>query len=270
MNYMKTLMIAALLGLTLTTSAFADGKRHGKGPGHGDDQAGNFKNHFGLSDSCWNVFLAAVAAQDTTHDSTSVNVTLIDSSFDANTATIDSLRNLLDSLQDHKGRRADSVKAQISGIMMQIKGLVRVNDSLKRLTVELIEDNKALFDTTMQNCGRIVRDSGKGHDNDNDSTDVGDTTHVHGPHHALIVGRISPNPSSVGGTLNIDITLAADADVTLTVSTLLGTPVKTVDLGTVTAGSHTETLDLSGISAGSYLLSISIGTQTESRMIKIK
>ena len=272
---MKILLIAFFIALMVSASAFADGKHHGKGPGHGDDESGNFKNHFGLSDSCWNAFLSAVSAKDT------VDYSSIGTTFSANTATIDSLRNFLDSLFDHRGRRNDSTKLQMKGLISRIRSLVIQNDSLKKLTVKIVTNNFALFDSTRDNCGKMVRDTLKGkdkdddHDNDHDSTDVrdtthfGDTTHVHG-HHALTVGRISPNPAQLGATLNIDIAVTADIDVILTVSSLIGTQVKQVDLGIVTAGKHTETLDLSGISSGSYILSIQAGTTIESRMIKIK
>jgi hypothetical protein len=282
MKNIKTLTVIFVFGAVLYGAAYSHEKDHGRGPGNGGDEAGDFKNHFGLSDSCWNVFIGLASKRDTM-----INYNAIQTAFTKNTATIDSLRNLLDSLFEHQGRLPDSTVKKILSIISEIRTLVVLDDSLKRVTVDIVTDNIGLFDSTLRNCGKPMRDTTR----DNDSTETGDTIHVHHGdedsthlHHGdkgdstdthssqnmLIVSRIWPNPSQAGGTINLDITLTQGEDVKLTVTNQLGIAVKTVDLGTIASGEHTETLDLSGISAGSYILSIRAGTETDSRMIKVR
>jgi len=82
------------------------------------------------------------------------------------------------------------------------------------------------------------------------------------------LGRAYPNPAS--GNTRIDFTLDAAADVTFEVTSLTGSIVRSMDLGTQSAGTQRVNLDLAGLTAGMYTYTIIVDGARATRKLVIK
>jgi hypothetical protein len=208
------------------------GKGHGNPipPDHGT------RLHFGLSDSCWNIFLTQISASDAAGLAADQKI-IAD-----NQTQIDSLIKQLRSI---KGNLKDStVRAEMKALLMQINTLEKASNAAQKDYGTIIKNNMTALQAVRQGCGRPIHKGGAGD-----------------PTNGLQIGAIVPNPAPVGSTANLTITLAADEPVTITIGSAIamGAPAKQIFNGTLTAGTHTQSLDLTGLKAGVYMVTVQAG-----------
>jgi hypothetical protein len=240
MNSIKYAFLALLLSVSFASTSFAHEKEFEK------EHEGEFNHHHGLSDSCWNVFLSQLSAED------SATVQSYLDSIAKNDTTIDSLRRLIP-MTKGKGKAVKMLQAEI-------KALHKTNMALSKRIHAIIDANEELFEMVAEHCGQDTTEIG-------DTTNVGDTTGS--PHDSLIVKRLAPNPITVNGTMNLTIELGTPLNVTVTISDLNGNLVKSFALGTLPSGSQTIPLDLTGIPPGNYLVMIQAGSSVSTWLILI-
>ena len=82
------------------------------------------------------------------------------------------------------------------------------------------------------------------------------------------LGRAYPNPAT--GNTRVNFTLDAAAEVTFEVTTLTGAIVRSLDLGTQSAGTQRVNLDLAGLTAGMYTYTIVVDGARATRKLVIK
>lgn len=232
MNSIKYAFLALLLSVSFASTSFAHEKE--------------FDHHHGLSDSCWNVFLSQLSAED------SATVRNYLDSIAKNDAMIDSLHRLIP-MTKGKGKAVKMLQAEI-------KALHKTNIALSKRVHAIIDANEELFEMVAEHCGRDTTEIG-------DTTNVGDTTGS--PHDSLIVKRLAPNPINLNGTMSLVIELAVPMDVTVTINDLNGNVVKTFTLGTLPSGTQTIPLDLTGIPPGNYFVRIQAGATISTWLILI-
>lgn len=206
----------------------------------GGDHGGSTKGQFGLSDSCWNIFLAGISTSD-------AGLLAADQkTISANEVLIDTLMMQIRTLL--KGGAKDSAtRAAIKGLLAQIHSIEESSDSAQRNYALVIKANDSLLQSVRQNCGRTTHHGTAG-----------------GPGNGLSVSDIVPNPATANGTASITVTLTSDADVIIFISsaTAFGPPAKLIFNGMLTAGSNVETLNLSGLGTGAYIVTIQSGFTT--------
>src|ERR1043165_5628611 len=183
-------------------------------------QLNGFNQHFGLSDSCWGVFLSQLPGGDSSLGAYLDSVTSLDSQ-------IDSLQKLIPTL---KGKGVKELQAKI-------KALRDAEKDLWKKIHSILNANRALLVKVIDSCGNEV-----------DTTAPPDTTVVD----SLTIGDLVPNPAAVNTTANLTYTIMTDKTVTIGIYDQSGNLVKSFDLGTQTGGTHTPALDLSGLSPGGY------------------
>jgi len=63
---------------------------------------------------------------------------------------------------------------------------------------------------------------------------------------------VNPNPTS--GNLTLDFALETGADATISVHNMLGAQVMTLNLGTLTSGSHIQNIEMNDLASGAYII----------------
>ena len=205
------------------------------------------RGHFGLSDSCWNIFLTQISPAD------AAQLAADQKTISDNQAQIEALIKQIRAL---KGTKDSVTRAKIKSLMDQINGLMKANGAAMKDYASVIKKNDAILQSIRKDCGRHVH---KGSPGD--------------PTNGLTVTDIVPNPATAGSMPTVNITLTADAAVTITLSSATaaqGPPAKVLFNGTLTAGTHTQTLDLSGSAAGIYLVNITSGNQMVTKKLVIQ
>jgi len=215
----------------------------GKGkPGNGGPSTGgiNTKGQFGLSDSCWNIFLSEISK-------TSASQLAADQkTISADEAQIDTI---LKQVRSIKGSPKDStIRAEIKALLGKIGGIEKSMDSSLRDYASIIKANDSLLESIRQNCGRSIHHKGTAGD----------------PGSGLTATDIVPNPAPANGTASTTITLTADAEVIIFISSAVaqGPPSKLIFNGMLTAGTHVQQLNLTGLGTGAYLVTIQSGQTT--------
>lgn len=196
-------------------------------------------NQFGLSDSCWQVFLAQLSGDDSSFGDLYESAGTIDTQ-------IDSMMKLLPGL---RGKAVKNLQKQIIALRKQ---RIAVHKQLK----SILKANVGLLLDIRKHCGR-----------DTTITDTTDTTGGGGPDttggggpDTVTIG-LNPNPVLVGGSTNLTFTLAAPANVTVNVfSQTTATLVQTFSFPGLPAGPQALLLNLSSLPPGSYLIQVQAGT----------
>jgi Spy/CpxP family protein refolding chaperone len=215
------------------------------GPGPGDKGG---RGHFGLSDSCWNIFLTQISPAD------AAQLAADQQTVSDNQKKIEDLYKQIRSL---KGSAKDSsIRAQIKDLMDQIRTLLKSSGDAMKDFASIIRKNNDILQSIRKDCGR--HSTHKGNPGD--------------PTNGMTVGEITPNPTTPGGQASITITLTADAPVMISIgnATAQGPPAKIIFNGLLTAGAHTQTLDLTGIGPGMYLLTIQSGNEVITKKLVIQ
>lgn len=223
-----------------------DTGKGGPGTGGGTPDKGG-RGHFGLSDSCWNIFLTQISPAD------AAQLAADQQTISDNQKKIEDLYKQIRSL---KGNAKDSsVRAQIKALIDQIRTLLKSSGDAMKDYASIIRKNNAILQSIRKDCGRH---SHKGNPGD--------------PTNGLTTGEITPNPTTPGGPASITLTLTADAQVMISISyaTVQGPPAKIIFNGTLTAGTHTQSLDLTGYGAGIYLVTIQSGNEVISKKLVIQ
>jgi hypothetical protein len=235
-------------GTLLTTVAENCGKPkrdtgdHGRdtskgGPGNGNNGPGDkgtfTKGHFGLSDSCWNIFISGISPANAA--SLSADLATIKT----NGAEVDSLLKLIRSM---KGAAKDSAgRAAIKALLDQINALIKSSGAAQKDYAGIIRANDSLLESIRKTCGR-----------------PGHKVTVGGGGNAPTASAITPNPASANGSASITITLDAAAEVEIFISnaTAQGMPARLLFNGMLQAGATTESLSLTGLVPGAYVVTI--------------
>ena len=84
---------------------------------------------------------------------------------------------------------------------------------------------------------------------------------------ALLGLKVYPNPTAE--TLTVDFTLTASGPVGLSLTNLLGQPVRQMNEASVPPGTYNRTLNLRGLSAGRYLVTVETPAGSQSRTVLI-
>jgi len=221
------------------------------GPGHGNPPPGKgTRGHFGLSDSCWNIFLSQLTAADQAQLAADQKI------ITDNQTQIDALIKQIRAL---KGNARDSAtRAQIKSLMDQINAILKSSLAAEKDYNSIIRKYEAILQGIRKDCGRTAIHKGNPGDPTNDG---------------FKVSAVVPNPASIGGTASITITMIADAPVTITLSDAMMfgkvTP-QVIFNGTLTAGDHIQTIDLAGLKAGIYLITVQSGNEQQMQKLVIQ
>ncbi|MDP4220461.1 MAG: T9SS type A sorting domain-containing protein [Bacteroidota bacterium] len=216
------------------------------GPGRGPKGI-DHRGHFGLSDSCWNIFLTQISAAD------AAQLAADQKTISDNQTQIDGLLKQIRALKG--GAKDSTVRAQIKALMDQIRTLMQSSGDAQKDFASIIRKNGAILDSIRKDCGRTAH---KGNPGD--------------PTNNLTVTNIVPNPVTAGGSASITITLTSDAPVMISIGSAVaqGPPMKVIFNGVLTAGSHTESLDLSGFGPGMYLVNVQSANQVITEKLVIQ
>lgn len=215
----------------------------GDGGKHDKDRRG----HFGLSDSCWNIFLTQITAADASQLAADQKI------ITDNQTQIDAL---IKQIRGLKGTKDSTVRAQIRSLIDQINALRKASEAALRDYASIIKKNKDILQSIRKDCGRPQTHKGNPGD----------------PTNGMTVSEIVPNPASAGTMPSITLTLVADAQVSISIGSAIaqGPPVKQIFNALVTAGIHTQTLDLTGFGAGVYLVTIQSGNEMVTKKLVIQ
>lgn len=229
---------------------------------------------FGLSDSCFQVFLTLIPADQA--------ATLQDN--------MAKMKDIQDQLNTLRTQFKEAVKAHDSAAIHEInaklKDLWSQSGALKKAIDGIVRGNQAILMQVRKDCmGFVLKGPGKdpGNGGGKDTTRKDDTTGHHkgepgggDPNKTeLKTTPITPNPVTVGATASFSYTTVANAagtqtEVNITISDAMGTLVKNVFAGAVDAGDHLVTLDLSGLTPGVYILRIQAGNAVASQKLLIQ
>ncbi len=286
------LVLAAILGLVLI-SGISYGQR---GPGHrgpgkgfgrpdtthtgggkGGDPGKPFprpNGPFGLSDSCFRVFLSMLPPDQ---------AALLTSDLETG-RSLDSVGRELRKELKAALKARDS--ATVANLFKQLKDNFNAMVTLEKEMKKIITANQAILEQVRQDCmGFAKRDTtikpphdslDDHHKNPNDSTKGGgpgnggrDTSSIH-----IKVAPIMPNPVHVGGTIKfmygVEAAAGTQVQVTITISDAMGNLVKTVSDGLVDVGVHDVSIDLTGMTPGIYILRLQAGTEVCSQKLVIQ
>lgn len=227
---------------------------------------------FGLSDSCFQVFLTLIPADQA--------ATLQDD--------MAKMKDIQTQLNDLRTQFKAAVKAHDSAAIHEInaklKDLWSQAGALKKAIETIIRANQAILMQVRKDCmGFVLKGPDKDHGNGGGKDTIRkDTTHHKGepgggdPNKtSLKTTPVTPNPVTVGATASFSYTTVANAagtqtEVNITISDAMGTLVKNVFAGAVDAGDHLVTLDLSGLTPGVYILRIQAGNAVVSQKLLIQ
>ena len=217
-----------------------------KGGDHGNGDKGG-RGHFGLSDSCWNIFLSQIATAD-------ANQLAADQKIITDNQT--QIEALIKQIRGLKGSKDSLVRAQIKALIEQINALRKASGAAAKDYASIIKKYNDILQSIRKDCGRHVTHKGNAGD----------------PTNGLTVTDIVPNPAAAGSMPSITITLVADAPVTISIGSAIaqGPPVKQIFNGTLTAGTHMQTLDLTGFGPGVYLVNIQSGNNMITKKLVIQ
>ncbi len=154
MKYLKNIALALLFGAIFTASAFADGNPQNGGPSNGGPGKGT---HYGLSDSCWKVFLSQLSPADQAKLATD------QATISGNQPQIDALNKQIGDLLkgSNSGNNRDTTnRAKIMALNAQIETLNRANGAAQMDIDTILKNNNKLFETIAQNCGRPDKGNG--------------------------------------------------------------------------------------------------------------
>src|SRR5579872_6524555 len=165
MKQLRYFALALLFGAMISIQAFADGKPN-PGGGNGLPIPGG-PNHFGLSDSCWNVFLAGLSSGDAAKLTADQNTVTTDET------QVDTLQRKIDNLLRNGGARDSATRAQIKAIDAQILTLNTAINAAQMDIGSIIKNNGTLLETVSENCGRPKRDTGRGGNGGGDTSKGG-------------------------------------------------------------------------------------------------
>jgi len=229
------------------------GRDTSKGGGRDTSKGGridkNPKGHFGLSDSCWNIFLSQISAAD------AAGLAADQKTIADNQAQIDTLQKQIHDLLRKGGGKDSSVRAQVKALMAQIQTLRKASEAAAKDYGTILRNNQAILQSLRETCGRIAH---KGNTGD--------------PGNGLTVTDIVPNPASVGGSISMTIGLTSDAEVTIFASLIgpQGPPTMQIFEGKLPAGSTPETISLGRLGAGAYLITIQSGPTSVQKKLVIQ
>jgi hypothetical protein len=202
---------------------------------------GNSDNHFGLSDSCWQVFLSQLSGSDSSLGDYYDSLGTLD-------AQIDSMMKLIPGL---RGKAVQTLQKQIIALRKQ-------RNELRKQTHKILAMNMALLIDVQEHCGQ-----------DTTVTDTTDTTGGGGGIDSLTIG-LNPNPLILGGSVNLSFTLAAPANVTVNVySQTTATLVQSFSYPGLPAGPQNLLLNLGALPSGSYLIEVQTGTSVGTATLMI-
>ena len=195
-----------------TANPNTDGWRHDDG-----------QHHFGLSDSCWRVFLS-----DLPNDVAGTLTGAIEQVKDIK-ANLDTLRDSL------RAERKEKDTAEVRAIWDKIRDLVGKGRDDHKIIDDIIAKYKELLIKVRRECNPDKKGGSVG----------------------LKVTPIMPNPAT--SAAHFSYTINAEENVLITISDQMGTIVKTIFDGQAETGEHDVKLDLSGMQPGMYLLRIQAG-----------
>ena len=184
---------------------------------------GDGQHHFGLSDSCWKVFLS-----DLPEDVVGTLTGAIEQIKDIK-ANIDTLRDSL------RAERKEKDTAEVRAIWGKIRDLVGKGRDDHKIIVDIAAKYHELLIKIRKEC-----------DSDHKGGNVG-----------LKVTPIMPNPATTKA--HFSYTINGEENVMITISDQLGNIVKKVFDGQAEIGEHVVELDLNGLKPGMYLLRIQAG-----------
>ena len=204
----------------------------------------NEVEHFGLSDSCWQVFLSQLDNGDSSLGDYMDSLSKLD-------GQIDSLMKLIPEL---KGKGVKQLQKRI--IAMR-----KASHDLKKAINDILKENIDLLIDVRETCGQ---------DTTVDDTTVDDTTNDTTSVDSLVIGLLNPNPATSGGSVNLPVTLVATMDVTVELyDQSSATLVRTYTFAAMPSGTTTVSLDLTGVPAGSYVVRVRAGTSSETANLLI-
>ncbi len=232
---MKTLrQVFLVLSLLVIASGMTFAQRGPRTSNGGKDSSANPANsgnwrhhdgqhHFGLSDSCWRVFLS-----DLPEDVAGTLTGAIEQIKDIK-ANIQTLRDSL------RAERKEKDTAEVRAIWNKIRDLVAKGRDDNKLIDDIIRKYHELLVKVRREC-----------DSDRKGGSVG-----------LKVSPIMPNPATTKA--HFSYTINAEENVMITISDQMGNVVKKVFDGQAEVGEHAVELDLNGLKPGMYLLRIQAG-----------
>ncbi len=222
-----------------------------KGPKDGGRPKVGSPRTFGLSDSCWLVFLQNIPA-----DSARILVN-----------DLDSLRSLEASSKNLEGLLRRARQAKDTSAIKRITAALRSNQQamqeLRKEVIFIMRSHQSIFIRVKNAC--------MGEPNPRKGTPGnGD------PQTQLAMTPVTPNPVLNGGTAAFSYTLPANSantqvNVLIVISDAMGNVVKNVFSGAVDAGSEQKVqLDLSGLKPGVYIVRVQAGNLVGSQKIMIQ
>ncbi|MEP7234789.1 MAG: T9SS type A sorting domain-containing protein [Ignavibacteriota bacterium] len=209
----------------------------GKGKPNPPDKGS--RAHFGLSDSCWAIFLTQISPADAAQ-------LAADQKIIADNQT--QINDLIAKIRALKANAKDSAtRVEIKSLIDQINALVKASMAAQKDFATIIRANDLILQSIRKDCGRTAIHKGNPGD----------------PGHNLEASEIVPNPVLPGTMPSVTIALMADAEVSISIGSAIssGAPVKQIFSGKLLAGKTTETLDITGYSAGIYIVYITSGTE---------
>jgi len=226
-----------------------------KGGGKGDTskggpiKIGNPRGHFGLSDSCWNIFLSQISTTD------AAGLAADEKTIETNEAQIDTLERKIHDLLKNGGGKDSTIRNEVKALLAQIQTLRKATLDAAKDYAAIIKKNEAILQSIRQDCGRVKH---KGNAGD--------------PGNGLTVTDIVPNPASVGGSISFTIGLTSDAEVEIFASLIgpQGPPSMLIFNGKLPAGSTPETIALGRLGAGAYLITIQSGNSSVQKKLVIQ
>lgn len=238
---MKTLRLLLVLTVLFLASGMTLAQR-GPRATNGKDTTANSggwrhhdgQHHFGLSDSCWRVFLS-----DLPEDVAGTLTGAIEQIKDIK-ANIDTLRDSL------RAERKEKDTAEVRAIWDKIRDLVAKGRDDNKLIDDIIRKYHELLIKVRRECG----------DRDHKGGSVG-----------LKVTPIVPNPATTKA--HFSYTINAGEEVQITINDQMGNVVKKVFDGQVEIGEHDVELDLNGLKSGMYLLRIQAGPDVNTLKLAI-
>ena len=208
-------------------------------PGH----RGNIHNLIGYylhNDSCRGVLVALMSAEDAAAFTAAIE------NIRGNNAQLKELRTQL-----RAAREAGDTTA-FRAISEQLKALYRMIGANHKTVATILNKYAAEARRVSVDCGgrkpKGPRDGGARDDRKEDG---------HKPS-----GVITPNPVQVGGTAVLNLNLAMEASVAVTISDQTGT-VLTIPAAQLAAGEQQIALDVSALPRGAYLVQVQIGDRMQ-------
>ncbi len=206
---------------------------------------------FGLSDSCWLVFLQNIPA-----DSARILVNDLDSlrSVEASTKNLEGLLR--------RARQAKDTSA-IKRITAALRSNRQTSQELRKEIIFIVRSHQSIFVRVKKACmGDVPPHKGTPGNGD--------------PQTELKMTPVTPNPVLNGGTAAFSYSLPPNSantqvNVVINIYDAMGNIVKDVFSGAVDAGTQQNVqLDLSGLKSGVYILRVQAGNMVGSQKIIIK